>query len=85
MAQTEHVEMREDEDWRDVADAFMKYCLAEKNLAAGGCHEGDPIPVSDGRRYAAISIPDHSSFLIDHLHEWAARERRDIKHAKRSA
>lgn len=71
MSKTLYVEMREGEEWRDVADRFMEFCLTEKKVTNGGCHEGDPMPVKAGIRYAAISIPDHSAVLIDCLYEWA--------------
>lgn len=79
MAQTINVEMREGEGWAEVADAFMRWCVQEKKLVRGGCHEGDAVAFSDGRRYAAISIPDHSLALVAFLHEWAAREGRAIR------
>ena len=69
MVQTLHVEMREGEEWRDVVDSFMRYCIAEKKLGTGGCHEGNSIPVAGGRRYAAISVAEHSSFFMDYLNE----------------
>ena len=78
MAITRHVELRPGEQWRDVTEAFMKFCSESKAVTKGGCHEGDPVPTSDGRRYAAIAIPDHSAFLIDYLEDWALRENRQI-------
>ena len=63
MAQTRHVELRDGESWADVADAFMAWCLQEKKVARGGCHQGDPVLSDDGRRYATIAIPDLISFL----------------------
>jgi hypothetical protein len=79
MAQTRHIEMREGEHWSDVADSFMGWCLQEKKLSRGGCHEGDPVAFGDGRRYAAVSIPDHSPDLLTLVHEWAVREGRSIR------
>jgi hypothetical protein len=76
---TIHVEMREGERWDDIADAFMGWCLREKQLTSGGCCEGDAITPSDGRRYAAINMPDHSPHLVELLYEWALREGRTIK------
>jgi hypothetical protein len=78
MAQTRHVEMREGERWEDVAQAFLQYCLKEKQVVCGGCHEGDSVAATDARLYATISIPDHSPGLLSFLHEWAAREGRAI-------
>lgn len=80
MAQTQHVEMREGEDWQDIANSFMTYSLQKNPKMTGGCHEGDPIPSTDGRRYAAISVPDHSLYLLEYLREWAARDGRSIQH-----
>jgi hypothetical protein len=71
--------MRSGERWVDVAEAFMRWCLHEKKPAGAGCHEGDAAAFADGRRYAAISIPDHSAGLVILLHEWAALERRAIR------
>jgi hypothetical protein len=79
MAQTRHLEMREGERWADVADSFMEWCVQEKKLSRGGCHEGDLVAFGDGRRYAAVSIPDHSPDLLTLLHEWAVREGRSIR------
>jgi hypothetical protein len=76
---TLYVEMREGEDWKSVAELFMRYCVMEKKLISGGCHEGDSMPTENGRRYAAISIPNQNAFLVDCLVEWTTRERRNIK------
>ena len=77
MAHTSYIEMREGEQWQDVAGGFMSYCAREIKLDRIGCHNADGAP-SDGKRYAAISIPDHSVVLLTHLREWACRERRAI-------
>jgi hypothetical protein len=80
MADTRYIELRDSEQWQDVANAFMKYCAEELKIARCGCHEGDANTApSDGKRYAAISIPGHSAFLFTHLRDWASRERRKIK------
>ncbi len=79
MALTSYIELRAGERWRDVADAFMTYCARELRLDRCGCHEGDADGApSDGKRYAAISIPEHSAFLHTHLREWASKEHRTI-------
>jgi hypothetical protein len=79
MAQTRHIELLAGECWADVADAFMKWCIEEKKLLNGGCHEGNAVEFDDARIYAAISIPEHSSELITYLDEWSMREGRAIK------
>ena len=72
---TSYIELRAGERWRDVADAFMTYCARELCLDQCGCHEGDADGApSDGKRYAAILIPEHSAFLHAHLREWASKE-----------
>ena len=79
MAYTSYIEMRVGEQWQDVAGAFMTYCAREMKLDRCGCHEGEPDGApSDGKRYAALSIPDHSLFLLTHLLDWASGERRAI-------
>jgi hypothetical protein len=78
VAQTRHIEMRASERWADVVRAFLGWCVHEKNVSAGGCHEGDAARSPDGKRYAAISVPDHSPDLITYLGEWAAMEGRAI-------
>jgi hypothetical protein len=79
MAQTRHIEMRNDERWGDVAEHFLRYCVEQQKFTTGGCHEGDPIPSSDGKQYAAISVPEHSAYLVRLLEEWATMEARSIK------
>ncbi len=79
MTRTSHVEMRQSEQWTDVAEAFVMWCLHEKQISSGGCHEGDAVVFADGKRYAAISIPDQSPQLIDYLNEWAEREGRAVR------
>ena len=76
MASTTYVEMMDGERWQDVARAFLLWCHQHNRVATGGCHEGDPGGPADGRRYASISIPDHSPALVDHLKEWADSEGR---------
>jgi hypothetical protein len=78
MAQTKHVEMREGEQWSDVAEAFLTWCFREKGKRNAGCHEGDPIVSPDQKRYAAISIPDHTPDLVNHLFEWAKQDGRKL-------
>jgi hypothetical protein len=78
MALTTYVEMRNGERWQDVAGAFMLWCHQRQQLADGGCHEGDSGGPADGRRYAAISTPDHSLALAGYLREWAASEGRRV-------
>jgi hypothetical protein len=78
MTRTSHVEMRHGEQWADVSGAFILWCVNEKGVTKAGCHEGDPVAPNDGRRYAAISIPDHSPELASYLGEWAAREGRRL-------
>jgi hypothetical protein len=56
----------------------MEWRSDEKNLSNGGCHEGDAVASADGKRYAAISIPDRNLEHIGHLHEWAKREERAL-------
>ena len=46
-----------------------------KQMANGGCHEGDAGGPADGRRYAVLLIPDHSPALVDYLREWASDSR----------
>ncbi len=79
MAQTRHIEMREGERWEDVAQAFMEWCLREKRVVRGGCHEGNVTASPDGRQYAAIAIPDHSTDLLLLLHEWAVKAGRTVR------
>jgi hypothetical protein len=79
MAQTRHVEMRTGERWADVVRAFLGWCVREKGVSAGGCHEGDAAPSPDAKHFAAISVPDHSPELISYLSEWAAQEGRAIR------
>jgi hypothetical protein len=78
MAQTSYVEMREGEEWQDVARAFLMWCTHHKRVVNAGCHEGDSGGPSDGRRYAAISIPDHSPALLNYLREWATSDGRSL-------
>jgi hypothetical protein len=78
MALTKYVEMREGERWKDVAEAFLRWCDQHKGMTTGGRHEGDAGGPADGRRYAALSIPHHSATLADHLSEWAISEGRAI-------
>lgn len=77
MAVTIYVEMRDGERWQDVAEAFMLWCHQQRQVATGGCHQGDAGGPADGR-YAAVSIPDHSPDLVGHLREWAASEGRRV-------
>jgi hypothetical protein len=79
MALTKYIEMFPGECWQDVANGFMTYCHHERNVLNGGCHEGDPVSIEGGERYATISIPDQHAELIDIFYEWAARERRKIR------
>jgi hypothetical protein len=79
MARTTHVEMRHGERWADVSGAFMLWCFDAKGVSNAGCHEGDAVAPDDRRRYAAISIPDHSPELAGYLEEWAAREGRALR------
>jgi hypothetical protein len=78
MALTTYVEMRDGEEWQEVAGAFMLWCQQQRQVVRGGCHEGDAGGPTDGRRYAAVSIPDHSPSLVVFLREWAASEGRRI-------
>ena len=78
MAQTIQIEMRLEEQWEDVADEFMLWCVVQKQMAIGGFHEGDAADSADGRRYAAIAIPDHSEKLFGYLGEWASSVGRRI-------
>jgi hypothetical protein len=78
VALTTYVEMRDGERWQDVAGAFLVWCHRHKEVAAGGCHQGDPGGPADGRRYAAVSIPDHNPALAGLLREWAVSESRRI-------
>jgi hypothetical protein len=79
MARTRYIEMRDGERWADGAEAFMRWRLHAKKVAGGGCHEGDAVASADGRRYAAISIPDHSPDLLIYLREWAVWEGRTVR------
>ncbi len=78
MAQTLYVELRDGEQWQDVAGAFLQWCYGQKHVRTDGCHEGEPGGPADGRRYAAISVPDHSRDLVGYLREWAAADGREI-------
>jgi hypothetical protein len=71
--------MRGNEKWSDITREFLEWCHREKKLLNGGCHEGDAISSTDGLRYAAISIPDHSPKILGYLIEWAGLEGRTIK------
>lgn len=75
---TVYVELRDGERWQDVAGVFMQWCHQHKQQAKGGCHEGDPGGPADGRRYAAVSVPNHSPALVGYLREWAACEGRQV-------
>jgi ribosomal protein L37AE/L43A len=72
VAATVYVELRGGELWQDVAGAFMLWCHQHQGKTTGGCHEGDPGGPADGRRYAAVSLPDHTPTLVGFLREWAA-------------
>jgi hypothetical protein len=78
MARTVYVEMHNGERWQDVAGAFLQWWIQRGQVASGGCHEGDAGGPADGRRYAAISVPDHNLTLADNLREWAALEGRRV-------
>jgi hypothetical protein len=76
VAATVYVELRDGEQWQDIARQFLLWCHQNKQVA-GGCHEGDPGGPADGRRYAAVSVPDHSPALV-YLREWAESEGRAV-------
>jgi hypothetical protein len=78
MATTVYVELWNGEQWQDVVEAFMAWCHQHRHVGTGGCNEGDEGGPSDGRRYAAISIPDHSPALAGYLGEWAATVGRSV-------
>jgi hypothetical protein len=78
MARTHYVEMRDEERWPDVAAAFLSWCVRHKRVILGGCHEGDAGGPADGRRYAAMAIPDPNPALSVYLREWAVAEGRRL-------
>jgi len=77
VAVTVYVELWDGERWPDLTGAFLLWCHQHKG-AAGGCHEGNPGGPTDGRRYAAVSIPDHNPALVGYLRAWAAAEGRGV-------
>ena len=75
-----YIELRPGEQWRDVADAFTSYCTRELRLDQCAFEEGDAARApQDGKRYAAIYIRQHSSFLNTHLLDWAYSQHRAFK------
>jgi hypothetical protein len=79
MGITRHVEMRLGESWDALTGDFMAWCCHEKRLRSGGCHEGDAKEFGDDRRYAAITVPEHSPHILEYLHEWARLQGRIVK------
>lgn len=72
------IEQLEGESWEQLTSPFMEFCIAQKQVSSGGCHEGDNNPtVVDGKTFASVAFPDHAADLISHLAEWAATEGRE--------
>ena len=86
MAAIFFVEQRKGESWESLTSDFMKFCIEQKGMTRGGCHEGDSNPSEfDGLTFASVAIPDHSPDVIDHLLEWAELERRKVLPEKQIA